>query len=263
MKPATPQAAESQLPAGWTIQEGAGGWRVINKGRKWETIVYCDDVEKGPGLPRAIEAAIDLERRALAEIEQRRAQAQSLREAFRPSGGTESMRTITLTQPWATLIAIGAKRIETRSWATSYRGPLAIHAAKGLGPLGGNGLNRLAHLCFVEPFHSVLTQVYGDLSAEELRDLLPLGAIVAVCDLVDCVSTDLFSSVQRGTEIWQVPPGNMSREYSFGDYSPGRFAWLLSNIRALPEPIPAKGALGLWDCDLPQLTDATAAREVR
>jgi activating signal cointegrator 1 len=41
------------------------------------------------------------------------------------------MKAITLTQPWATLVAIGAKRIETRSWPTNYRGPLAIHAAKG------------------------------------------------------------------------------------------------------------------------------------
>jgi hypothetical protein len=41
------------------------------------------------------------------------------------------MKALTLTQPWATLVAIGAKTIETRSWPTSYRGPLAIHAAKG------------------------------------------------------------------------------------------------------------------------------------
>ncbi len=47
------------------------------------------------------------------------------------------MRTLTLTQPWATLVALGAKTIETRSWQTSYRGPLAIHAGQGLGPVGG------------------------------------------------------------------------------------------------------------------------------
>ncbi len=40
------------------------------------------------------------------------------------------MKAITLWQPWATLVAIGAKRFETRSWSTHYRGPLAIHAAK-------------------------------------------------------------------------------------------------------------------------------------
>jgi hypothetical protein len=35
------------------------------------------------------------------------------------------MKTLTLHQPWATLVALGAKQIETRSWAASYRGPLA------------------------------------------------------------------------------------------------------------------------------------------
>ena len=40
------------------------------------------------------------------------------------------MKALTLYQPWATLVAIGAKKIETRSWSTPYRGPLAIHAGK-------------------------------------------------------------------------------------------------------------------------------------
>ena len=40
------------------------------------------------------------------------------------------MRAFTLTQPWASLIAIGLKMHETRSWRTSYRGPLLIHASR-------------------------------------------------------------------------------------------------------------------------------------
>ena len=39
------------------------------------------------------------------------------------------MKALTIWQPWASLIACGAKRYETRSWATKYRGPIAIHAA--------------------------------------------------------------------------------------------------------------------------------------
>lgn len=42
------------------------------------------------------------------------------------------MRAISLLQPWATLVALGAKRRETRSWPTRYRGPIAIHASKGM-----------------------------------------------------------------------------------------------------------------------------------
>lgn len=40
------------------------------------------------------------------------------------------MKVITLWEPWASLIAVGAKMIETRSWNTNYRGRIAIHAAK-------------------------------------------------------------------------------------------------------------------------------------
>jgi hypothetical protein len=53
-------------------------------------------------------------------------------------------------------------------------------------------------------------------------------------------------------ESWQMT----EEELAFGDYRAGRFAWLLADIRALPEPIPARGALGLWDVPaaiLPQL----------
>lgn len=39
------------------------------------------------------------------------------------------MKTFSLMQPWAMLVALGAKRLETRSWQTHYRGPLAIHAS--------------------------------------------------------------------------------------------------------------------------------------
>lgn len=41
------------------------------------------------------------------------------------------MKLLSLWEPWATLMAIGAKRIETRSWSTPYRGWLAIHASEG------------------------------------------------------------------------------------------------------------------------------------
>lgn len=40
------------------------------------------------------------------------------------------MKALSLHQPWASAIALGLKHLETRSWATSYRGPLAIHAAR-------------------------------------------------------------------------------------------------------------------------------------
>lgn len=136
------------------------------------------------------------------------------------------MKALTLTQPWATLVAIGAKEIETRSWHTSYRGPLAIHAAKGLA-----GMKRIefSQLCLLtEPFRTALRAAgYYD------SDSFPRGRVLATCELVDCLET-------QAIEVGEP-------ERSFGDYSYGRFAWLLENIRRLPGPVPAKGALGLWE----------------
>lgn len=162
------------------------------------------------------------------------------------------MKALTLTQPWATLVAIGAKRIETRSWSTSYRGPLAIHAAKGLGPVGGK--RGLMEQCAIEPFNTVLKAAgerhyaqHTSLRAMAEHPFMPLGMIVAVCNLYDCVPVDMPMIYKRGFAQWAVPPGNISHEYAFGDYTPGRFAWLLADIEPLSEPIPAKGALGLWE----------------
>jgi activating signal cointegrator 1 len=169
------------------------------------------------------------------------------------------MKGITLTQPWATLVAIGAKKIETRSWSTSYRGPLAIHAAKGLGPVGGK--RGLQHLVANNPFWSVLEAANYSPSRGATFGL-PLGAIVAVCEMIDCVPTQhplvasepgkpWFTGAQKGVgqHYYEVPPPSESSEFAFGDYSPGRYAWLLANVRELPEPVPAKGALGLWEYD--------------
>src|SRR4029079_15712213 len=41
------------------------------------------------------------------------------------------MKVLSLLQPWATLVVMGVKQIETRSWSTAHRGPLLIHASKG------------------------------------------------------------------------------------------------------------------------------------
>jgi FKBP-type peptidyl-prolyl cis-trans isomerase 2 len=42
----------------------------------------------------------------------------------------------------------------------------------------------------------------------------------------------------------QIPPEEPER--SFGNYQPGRYAWVLANILQLDEPIPARGYQSLW-----------------
>lgn len=177
-----------------------------------------------------------------------------------------SIKCLTLSQPYATLVAIGAKWIETRSWETLYRGPLAIHAAKGYGKGGKKGFY---DLCYSQPFLPVLEPAMTgerDIAGFKIPHIdpgyLPLGAIVATCELIDCVptvhpgvankpGTPWFTGVRKGVgqHYYEVPPPLDSNEYAFGDYSVGRFAWLLGNVRALPEPIPCKGALSLWEPD--------------
>jgi hypothetical protein len=125
-------------------------------------------------------------------------------------------------------VATGAKRIETRSWSTRYRGPLAIHAGKGL---AGMTKRQFVDLLRTEPFWSVLRPLIA--AGQVNPDALPRGAIVAVADLVDILPVE------------QVPPTEPER--SFGDYTPGRYAWLLADVRPLDPPIPATGRQGLWE----------------
>jgi activating signal cointegrator 1 len=138
------------------------------------------------------------------------------------------VKALTLTQPWATLIAVGAKKIETRSWSTPYRGRIAIHAAKGFTSIGGK--RGFQEQCEVPSFRWGLT------SAEKP---LPLGAIVALADLVDVKMIDMKL---RASVLARPTP-----EIEFGDYESGRFAWFLENVKALPIPIPCVGHLSLWD----------------
>ena len=135
------------------------------------------------------------------------------------------MKAITLTQPWATLVAIGAKRIETRSWPTNYRGPIAIHAAKGLALVGG--LSGLQDLCATQPFRRVFQ------AHNLVPEKLPLGMVIATAEVVDVVATEFLGDISP-------------QERAFGLYDPERYGWYLRNVQPLLQPVPAKGALGLW-----------------
>ena len=141
------------------------------------------------------------------------------------------MKCLTLTQPWATLVAIGAKRIETRSWRTSYRGSLAIHAAKGFPKWARETCKEPEFACELGP------------------DALPIGAVIATCRLISCIPTRELQE-NRVIEVdYLAGCGDFvldDKERAFGDYALGRWAWLLADVQAC-EPIPAKGALSLWD----------------
>lgn len=162
------------------------------------------------------------------------------------------MKVLTLHQPWASLVTLGAKRIETRSWKTEYRGPLAIHAAAVLPEYGRRA-------AYTEPFLSLLTQA-GLLEVTETpfplsgvgyRNHLPSGALLCTCRLADCVPTKGPKSANGSGPKYADWVHRLSvQERAFGNYEPGRFAWMLENIEPLPEPLPAKGFQRLWETDL-------------
>lgn len=190
---------------------------------------------------------------------------------------------LTLWQPWASLIAVGEKWIETRSWSTPYRGALAIHAASrerrvskfGAVPDGAvTAADEYTHdhgICCCG--HDALKCLRFGLCS------LPLGAVVATADLVDVVPMVSWTGALDGPAVWAarlrtdegsteavllrdqvnadesiervgpLPDSiDVTDQIPFGDFRPGRFAWLLDNVRALPEPITARGHRGLRDC---------------
>jgi hypothetical protein len=95
------------------------------------------------------------------------------------------MKALTLTQPWATLVAIGAKRIETRSWSTSYRGPLAIHAAKGF-PWDARDFT------YAKMVRDLVGPHFNSSESGPLDKQLPRGSVIATCNLVACWETKWF-----------------------------------------------------------------------
>ena len=127
----------------------------------------------------------------------------------------DSIRGLTIRQPWASLIALGHKRIETRSWSTRHRELVAIHAAKG--------------------FSRDQREFAGvERALGRLPSRIPRGAIIAVARISDVTPTHEVASLISGLER------------HLGDYSDGRFAWALEDVRPLKEPIPCRGALSLW-----------------
>lgn len=153
------------------------------------------------------------------------------------------MKCLSLWQPWASAIAIGSKRIETRCWSTSYRGPLLIHAAKRC------NRGELLELEKQPAWRGAMLPLVA--LDDHFKDRLPLGAIVAIADLVDCLPTSQFNISRLE---WPRHPAGTDRmkaldwcEANMGDFGPGRFGWVLSNVRRIDPAIPYRGFQQLFD----------------
>lgn len=133
---------------------------------------------------------------------------------------------LSILQPWASLVAIKEKVLETRTWGPAFRGWLAIHASKKR----VEPVNRA-------PFVAALAAHGLELAT------LPVGAVVAVALLQGVYRAEAALRDLRSPNLL----GSFPRfEEAFGDYSAGRYAWGLTNVHRLREPLPCRGALGLW-----------------
>jgi len=170
------------------------------------------------------------------------------------------MKAATVYQPWASLLAVGAKRYETRSRKVNYRGPIAIHAGKKYLETTLDELFPLldGYIGDEMKFLSAIRSYLG----EDFEDELPYGCVIATAELVECwrivyhpgLDVNRAKNIPIGGEL-NVPyhhphfgdiivPTN--EELLFGDWTPGRYAWELANVKLLPEPIPAR-TMGMED----------------
>ena len=155
-----------------------------------------------------------------------------------------TMRAISTLQPWASLLANGSKKWETRSSNTKVRGEVAICAS-----LKWTG--QLQEIALSEPFSSALLgeSPTAPGSYEKIMTQTPLGCVVAVGDLVESINV----------ADWLARFPGFDREYRFGNYAPGRAAWRFENMKKLAKPVPVKGAQ-FWFTLPPEVEAAVRAQ---
>jgi hypothetical protein len=134
------------------------------------------------------------------------------------------MKVLTIRQPWATLIMLGIKQLETRSWRTHYRGELVIHAS------ATGSRTSVDTLLGIERRIGAMPTVLAEKS-------YPLGALLGVVTLDEClpISPRLIAALTP-------------MERALGWYQDPGFVWDLARAgrRSLPQPIPCGGRQGLW-----------------
>ncbi len=143
------------------------------------------------------------------------------------------MKILSLWQPWASLLILGIKRYETRSWGTDFRGEFGIHAAGYWG-----------REC--DDFFR-LPQIRAALEAHGIRQVqdFPFGVVLGTAVLEDVVPTDAIRD--------QLP----LFERLLGNYADGRRAWKLGPVTRYATPVRARGRQGFWEWTAPADADLT------
>jgi len=139
------------------------------------------------------------------------------------------MKAYTVYQPYAFATVAGLKHNETRPRRTSIRGRVAVHAGK-------KDPRSVMESLKAEVQQEIFNAAYlrFEIQGGALEKMYA-GAVVGTVEIVDCVPVEEI--VNTLTE----------RERLLGDYSPGRFAWVLQNPVMFETPIPARGQQGWWN----------------
>lgn len=143
------------------------------------------------------------------------------------------MKAITVMQPWAWAVMAGGKIVENRRQRWSYRGPLAIHAGKAWSQRGGsNLLVREAFRAFDGGYSGPgLPEWLFAAAAQEGNLAGARGVLLGVVDLVDvhisdgCCAPWGEDATSSGAPICHL---------------------VLDRPRLLAQPVPCRGAQGLW-----------------
>lgn len=134
-------------------------------------------------------------------------------------------------------MTIAAKLIETRHWPTSYRGPLAIHAASTVHPYARESFDTTPSV------QRLLAEHFRIRNAYDMQNKLARGAVVCVVDLVDCIQAPALPGLLEQ----MVPARFQTADWiDFGNFKPGRWLWLCENVRPLREPLKLAGRQNLW-----------------
>ena len=132
------------------------------------------------------------------------------------------MKAISLLQPWASLVVMGIKKIETRNWGTKHRGTILIHASQG----------KAGSIFTAEPSFKRYIPDFKK---------LPFGAIIGEATITNVYR---INELEMNDEL--INRLTME-EKAFGDYSEGRYAWMLEDAVEFSTPIPARGTLSIWE----------------
>lgn len=138
------------------------------------------------------------------------------------------MKALSIHQPYAHLIATGAKRIENRTWPTAHRDWLAIHASK------------TRHRVELWPANDGAPSI-------DVADLA-FGAVVAVARVSACL---ILSHLAAAVALYELKH-DRAHPYEWVRHDPhasGPWCWVLEDVLALPEPLPYRGRQGLFDLD--------------